>query len=143
MWTCPACGREFAHTDQHHFCHEIPEIDDYIAAQPEARRPLLQQVRACIHAAAPEASERISWRMPTFWQEENLIHFASFKNHLGIFPGDMTDIPFPERVETYRTSKGTLQFPYDKPVDFDLIADITAWRVERALARHPQNTPQM
>lgn len=62
-------------------------IDAYIAAQPEDMQLLLQKIRETIRTAAPEAKEKISWQMPTFWQGENLIHFAAFKKHIGLYPG--------------------------------------------------------
>jgi len=68
MWKCPKCGREFKNTEQDHFCVKPNSVDEYIAAQPENVRPLLQSIRETIRAAAPEATEKISWRMPTFWQ---------------------------------------------------------------------------
>lgn len=83
-----------------------------------------------MRAAAPEAEERLAWRMPTFWQGENLIHFATFKKHLGIYPGDLSLAPFEDRLKGYRSTKGAIQFPYDKPIDYELISDITRWRVE-------------
>ena len=77
--------------------------------------------------------------MPTFWQGENIIHFAAFKKHIGIYPGDMTNAPFMNRLEGNHTTKGAIQFPIDQPIDFKLIADITRWRVtcavENAAAR--------
>lgn len=130
MWQCPKCGREFKSANQDHYCGQISTIDEYIAEQEESVQPLLHQVRACIRAAAPDATEKISWRMPTFWQKENLIHFAAFKKHLGIYPGDLSLAPFMDRLAGYRTTKGAIQFPYDKPVDFELIADITRWRLK-------------
>jgi uncharacterized protein YdhG (YjbR/CyaY superfamily) len=129
MWQCPKCKRDFKSAGKDHFCVPITAIDEYIAEQDESIRPLLQQVRECIRAAAPESMEKISWRMPTFWQGENLIHFAAFKKHFGIYPGDLSLNPFEDRLDGYRRTKGAIQFPYDKPVDFELIADITRWRV--------------
>jgi uncharacterized protein YdhG (YjbR/CyaY superfamily) len=130
MWKCPKCGREFKKTNQDHYCGEKPaNIDEYIAAQSEDVRAVLIKVREAIHTVAPDATERISWSMPTFWQGENLIHFAAFKKHIGIYPGDMTLSPFNERLSGYKRTKGAIQFPYDKPIDFDLISDITRWRV--------------
>jgi len=129
MWQWPKCGREFKHTEQQHYCGKGETIDKYIAGQDEAIRPLLVRVRECIRAAAPGATEKIAWSMPTFWQGENLIHFAASKKHLGIYPGDLTNLPFAEKLAQYRTTKGAIQFPYDKPVDFDLINEITRWRV--------------
>jgi len=110
-------------------------IDDYIAEQPEEIRPMLTKVRETIRGVAPDATEKISWRMPTFWQGENLIHFAAFKKHMGIYPGDLSLIPFEDRLEGYHRTKGAIQFPYDKPVDYGLIADIARWRLASAMAK--------
>ncbi|MDR2148777.1 MAG: DUF1801 domain-containing protein [Tannerella sp.] len=130
MWKCPTCNREFKNANQDHSCGSAPAtIDAYIAAQPEAVRPLLEKVRATIRDAAPGAVEKISWRMPTFWQGGNIIHFAAFKKHVGVYPGDLNPTPFAERLTAYHTTKGAIQFPYDKPVDYELIADITRFRV--------------
>jgi hypothetical protein len=70
--------------------------------------------------------------MPTFWQGENIIHFAAFKNHIGIFPGGEAVGAFAERLADYKTSKGAIHFPFNKPIDHALIADIARWRIERA-----------
>jgi len=107
-------------------------IEEYIAEQPEDTQVILKKVRETIRAVAPDAAEKIAWRMPSFWQGEYLIHFAAFKKHLGIFPGELANIPFKERFAGYSTSKGAIQFPYDKPIDYQLIADIAAWRVKCA-----------
>lgn len=130
MWQCPKCKREFEKMNQDHYCGEAPKtVDGYIQAQPEAVRPILERVRETIRAAAPDAVEKISWQMPTFWQGENLIHFAAFKKHMGIYPGDLSLSPFEERLAGYHRTKGAVQFPYDEPVDYELIADMTRWRV--------------
>ena len=107
-------------------------IDEYIAAQPAEVQPLLQAVRETIRAAAPGAQEKISYQMPAFWQGENIAYFAAFKNHLGFFPGGEAVGMFADRLTGYKTSKGTIQFPYGKPVDHALIADIVRWRVKQA-----------
>lgn len=107
-------------------------IDEYIAGQSPQAQPLLTAIRATIRAAAPEAKERISWQMPTFWQGENLIHFAAFQNHIGIFPGGEAVGVFAQRLAGYKTSKGTIQFPLANPIDHGLLADIVRWRVEQA-----------
>jgi len=107
-------------------------IEEYIAEQPEDVQVILKKVHETIRAIAPDATEKIAWRMPSFWQGEYLIHFAAFKKHLGIFPGVIDNIPFKERFKGYATSKGAIQFPYSKPIDYQLIADIVAWRVETA-----------
>ena len=132
MWKCPRCGKEFKNTNQNHSCGNKPaNIDEYIATQSEDLQPILIKVRETIRTVAPDASERISWQMPTFWQGENLIHFCAHKNHLGIHPGALDRFPseLTERLAAYKTSKGAIQFPYDKPIDYELIADITRWRV--------------
>ena len=130
MWQCPDCGRDFRNTNQNHFCEKkVTSIDEYIEAQPEIVRPLLKKIRNTIKKAAPNAIEKISWRMPTFWQKENLIHFAAFKNHISIMPGDITKIPFEEQLSGYKTSRGAIQFPLGKPIDYDLISEITKYRV--------------
>jgi uncharacterized protein YdhG (YjbR/CyaY superfamily) len=132
MWKCPKCGREFKNAEQNHFCSKITTIDDYILDQPIEVQPLLQAVRKTIRTAAPDATEKITWRMPTFWQGENIVHFAAFKKHIGVFPGGEAVGVFKERLTGYKTSKGTIQFPLDKPIDHRLIADIVSWRVEQA-----------
>lgn len=130
MWRCPKCGREFRNTNQDHYCVKVNAIDDYIAAQSPNVQPLLQSMRETIHAAAPDATERISWRMPTFWQGENLVHFAVFKKHIGLYPGGEAVEVFAERLTGCKTSKGAIQFPLGKPIDHELIADIVRWRLE-------------
>ena len=129
MWQCPKCGKTFKNTNQSHTCGKINTIDEYIALQSESIRPLLERIRETIRSAAPKAIEKISWQMPTFWQGENLIHFAAFKNHIGIYPGGEATFFFADRLSDYKTSKGAIQFPLNQPVDFNLIADIVKWRV--------------
>lgn len=136
MWTCPKCGREFESRNQHHFCVEPPQtIDAYIAAQPESVRPLLNQIRNTLRKALPDAKERISWRMPTFWQGHNLLHFAAFKKHIGLYPGEQAVAFFSDRLTGYKTSKGAIRFPCDRPIPFDLIAEIAIWRYENEAHR--------
>ncbi len=132
MWKCPKCGREFKTVEQGHCCGKIDSIDDYIVDQPAKVRPLLQGIREIIRRAAPNAIEKISWRMPTFWQGENIVHFAAFKNHIGVYPGGEAVGVFAKRLADYKTSKGAIQFPLDQPMDYPLIADIVRWRVEQA-----------
>jgi uncharacterized protein YdhG (YjbR/CyaY superfamily) len=128
MWQCPKCGREFKNTNQDHFCWEPPKtIDAYIAEQSEEVRPLLKQVRDTLRAELPYAEERISWSMPTYWHKQNIIHFAAFKNHIGLYPGDKAVEHFNKRLTEYKTSKGTIQFPYSKTLPLPLIAEIAKW----------------
>ena len=129
MWKCPKCGRVFENTEQNHSCVKQDSIDEYIAAQAEDVQPVLQRIRETIRAAAPEATEKISWQMPTFWQGENLIHFAVFKKHIGLYPGGEATTEFADRLSGYKTSKGAIQLPLGKPIDYELITDIVLWRV--------------
>lgn len=131
MWQCPKCGRMFVKKGQDHFCGDAPmTIDDYIIMQQESVQPLLRQLRAAIRAAIPQAQERIAWRMPTFWDQHNIIHFAAFKKHIGIYPGDQAIVYFAERLQAFKTSKGAVQFPFDKPLPLALIADMARWCYE-------------
>jgi uncharacterized protein YdhG (YjbR/CyaY superfamily) len=134
MWQCPKCRRTFKTENQHHFCGKITTIDEYIADCPEQTRPLLQKVRETIRAAAPNAKEKIAWQMPTFWQGENLIHFAAFKNHIGLYPGAEAVELFAQSLAEYKTTKGAIQLPISKPIPYALITEITAWRVSCAEA---------
>lgn len=136
MWQCPKCNREFKNKNQDHFCGEPPKtIDAYIDAQPENVQQILNQVRETIRAVLPDAEERISWSMPTFWKKHNIIHFAAFKNHLGIYPGDKAIVHFAERLTEYKTSKGAIQFQYKNPVPFELIEEIAKWCYEEVFVR--------
>jgi len=127
MWKCPKCGREFKSAEQNHFCAKPSDIDEYIAAQPENVRPLLQSIREIIREAVPESVEKISWQMPTFWMGKNIIHFAAFKKHIGLYPGSEAIEYFSDHLTEYKTSKGAIQLPYDKPLPLPLIAEITKW----------------
>lgn len=136
MWTCSKCGRTFKKQNQSHFCGKAPEtIDEYIALQPEEVRQYLQVVKDVICAALPEAKEKISWSMPTFWEGHNIIQFAGFKSHVGLYPGPEAVIEFSERLAGYKTSKGTIQFPYSRPLPKELISDIARWCYETG--NHP------
>jgi uncharacterized protein YdhG (YjbR/CyaY superfamily) len=135
MWQCPTCGRDFKKEGQNHSCEKVASVDAYIAGQPAERQPLLRQVRETIRQAAPEAAEKIAWNMPTYWQGENLIHFAAFAKHLSIYPGDLSLSPFLDRLTPYRTTKGAIHFPYDKPTDLALIEEITRYRASAVAAK--------
>jgi uncharacterized protein YdhG (YjbR/CyaY superfamily) len=108
-------------------------IYEYIAAFPVAVQELLRLVRDTIRQAAPEAGEKISYRIPTFTLHGNLIHFAAFKNHIGLYPGSEAIEAFREELLDYRTAKGTIQFPLDRPIPVALIAKIVEYRVKESL----------
>ena len=126
-WKCPKCGREFSKQGQSHYCVKPQTVDEYIAAQDEAVRPRLQELRAILRAALPDAEERISWSMPTYWKGRNLIHFAAQKRHIGLYPGGEATAVFAEALSDYDVSKGTIRLPYDRELPADLIARIAAW----------------
>jgi uncharacterized protein YdhG (YjbR/CyaY superfamily) len=111
-------------------------IDAYIAAAPEAVRPILHRVRALIRAAAPDAKETIAWSMPTFRGRYNLVHFAAHKAHLGLYPGAEAMVRFQDALKEYKTSKGAIQFPYAKPLPEALITEIVLFRVAEDSAEH-------
>ena len=130
MWNCPKCGRSFSREGQSHYCGEVKTVDEYIAAQDEALRPRLEEVRRILRAAMPQATEKISWSMPTYWKGRNLIHFAASKKHLGLYPGSEATAVFAEELADYSVSKGTIRLPYTKPLPEELIAQIARWCCE-------------
>jgi uncharacterized protein YdhG (YjbR/CyaY superfamily) len=109
---------------------EFKTIDEYIATFPPNIQAILQQIRATIHKAAPDAEETISYQMPAFKQNGVLVYFAAFKNHIGFFPTAQGIEAFKDKLAAYKTSKGTVRFPYDKPLPLDLIAEIARWCYE-------------
>lgn len=111
-------------------------VDDYIAAFSPERQEILHKIRETIRAAAPDAEERTSWAMPTYWQGENLVHFSDAKNHIGFHPSPDAILEFEHKLTGYKRSKGTVQFPYAEPVPYDLIAEITRWRVQQVKKKY-------
>ena len=99
-------------------------IEEYISVQREEIRPRLTAVYEAIREAIPDAEERISWGMPTFWKGRNLIHFAPAKRHIGIYPGAEAMAFFADRLTEYETSKGTLRLPDDRELPLALVAEI-------------------
>ena len=126
-WKCPKCGREFSKQGQSHYCEKPQTIDEYIAVQDETVRPKLNEVRAILRSALPDAQERISWSMPTYWKGQNLIHFAASKKHIGLYPGGEATTVFAEELAGIDVSKGTIRLPYDKELPADLIKKIAVW----------------
>jgi uncharacterized protein YdhG (YjbR/CyaY superfamily) len=110
-------------------------IDEYIATFPDDVQALLQAVRATIHAAAPDAVERISYGMPAFAQEGNLVYFAALKHHIGLYPTSSGIAAFQQEISAYESSKGAVKFPKDQPMPLDLITKIVQYRVTENLAR--------
>ena len=110
-------------------------IDEYIAQFPEEIQQKLQEMRAVIHAAAPEATEKISYQMPTFYLRGNLVHFAAFKKHIGFYPVPSGIAAFEEELAPYKRSKGAVQFPLDEPIPTELIGRIVQFRVAENLQK--------
>jgi uncharacterized protein YdhG (YjbR/CyaY superfamily) len=110
-------------------------IDEYIATFPPDIQAILQEVRATIKTAAPDAKEKISYQMPTFDLKGNLVHFAAFKKHIGFYPTPSATVAFKDELAKYEAGKGSVRFPLDKPMPLDLISKIVKARVEENLKK--------
>lgn len=110
-------------------------IDEYIAQFPEEVQVILEKIRATIRATAPEAEETINYQMPTFKLYGNLVHFAAYKNHIGFYPAPSGIAAFQKQLSAYKGAKGSVQFPLNQPVPYDLIRDITLFRVQENQAK--------
>lgn len=115
-------------------------VDEYIALYSPDVQLLLQKVRQTIQAAAPDAVEKISYGIPTYFEGENIIHFGGSKHHIGLYPSSSGIEAFADRLKNYKTSKGAIQFSYHSPIPYDLIAEITTYRVLEA-KRRQKSTP--
>ena len=104
-------------------------MDEYIKQFPTEIQELLQNIRKVIKEAAPEAQEKISYQMPTFDLHGNLVHFAAYKNHIGFYPAPSGIEAFKEELSLYKGAKGSVQFPLDKPMPYELISKIVKFRV--------------
>ena len=109
---------------------EFKTTDEYIASFPSNVQAALQQTRQAIREAAPQAQEIISYQMPAFKQNGILVWFAAFKSHIGFFPKVSAMEAFKEKLSDYKTSKGTIRFPLDKPIPVDLVREIVRFRVK-------------
>lgn len=115
-------------------------VDEYIAGFPPEVQEILRRVRATVCAAAPEAEERISYRMPALVQGGVLVYYAAFKHHLGLYP-PVEDEALRKKVARYAGPKGNLQFPYSEPIPYDLIGEIVESRLRANLARASARRP--
>ena len=113
----------------------VGTIDEYIARFPEAIQARLQQVRATIRAAAPDAQERISYGMPAFAQHGDLVYFSARKGYIGFYPTSSGIAAFQHELAGYPGSKGAVRFPLDQPLPLDLIARIVRFRVDEQVRR--------
>lgn len=110
-------------------------MDEYIAAFPQDVREILTKIRMVIREVAPEAEETIKYRIPTYVLHGNLVHFAVFKSHISLFPAPSGIEAFLSETAAYRTGKGTLQFPLDQPIPYELIRRIVKFRMDENLAK--------
>ena len=110
-------------------------IDEYIATFPKDVQTILQKIRATIRKAAPQAEEAISYQMPTFKLNGNLVHFAAFKSHIGFYPVPSGIEKFKKELSAYKGAKGSVQFPLDQPIPYGLIGRIVKFRVKENLEK--------
>lgn len=120
----------------------IQTIDEYIAGFPPEVRARLEAIRGAILEVAPDSVEAIKYGIPTFVYKGNLVHFGAFKHHIGFYPAPSGLEEFKNALAQFKSSKGTVRFPYDQPLPLDLIREITSYRVQenQARASHPGRT---
>ena len=109
-------------------------MDEWIDLSRDVQA-ILQRIRATIREEAPGAVEAISYQMPTFKLNGNLVHFAAFNHHIGFYPTPSAITTFSEELSPYKQSKGAVQFPLDRPIPYDLVRKIVHYRVEEMLER--------
>jgi uncharacterized protein YdhG (YjbR/CyaY superfamily) len=114
---------------------EIKPIDEYIMGFEPIIQKTLNELRNFIKSEVPEATEKISYGMPTFCLNGNLVHFAAFKDHYGFFPGPSGIDAFEKELVPYRSGKGTLRFPFNKPIPWDILKKIIQYRAEENLRK--------
>ena len=108
-------------------------VDEYLAKMPAATRTKLESLRETIRDAAPEATEKIGYGIPTYVFHGNLVHFAGYEHHIGFYPGSSPVRHFADELDHYETSKGTIRFPVDEPLPLDLVRRIVEFRVAENL----------
>ena len=112
------------------------EIDHYISAFPEDIQERLFEMRKIINQLAPDAIEKISYQMPTFHLNGNLVHFAAYSNHIGFYPTPSGISQFKKDLISYKHAKGSVQFPHDQPLPIELIKKIVKFRIEENLSKN-------
>ena len=110
-------------------------IDEYIRSFPKAIQATLEKLRKTIHKAAPDATEAIAYGIPTFKLYGNLVHFGGYKNHIGFYPAPSGIEEFQNELAIYQTGKGTIAFPLDQPIPYDLVTKIVKFRVKKNLEK--------
>jgi uncharacterized protein YdhG (YjbR/CyaY superfamily) len=111
------------------------DVDEYISGFPKDVQKKLEQIRATIRKAVPHADETISYQIPTFTLNGNLIYFAAYEKHISVYPAPRESPEFKAELADYAGGKGTVQFPLDRPIPFDLITRIVKFRVKANLAK--------
>ena len=109
---------------------EVASINEYIRSHPKGTQQLLRELRTLIKTAAPDASEKISYQMPAFYLNGNLVYFAAFRNHIGFYPTASGISAFKEELKGYKSGRGSVQFPIDEPLPAALIRRIVKFRVK-------------
>lgn len=110
-------------------------IDAFIAQHPPEVQAILRQIRAIIREAAPDATETINYGIPTFQLNGNLVHFSAFKKHIGFYPAPSGIEHFKDELSGYAGAKGSVQFPLDQPIPYELIRKIVEFRVQENQAK--------
>lgn len=124
---------------------KVISVDAYIESFEPEIQTYLQEVRKSIKEALPDAVEKISWGMPTYWKGRNIIHFAGQKKHLGIYPGAEAVVYFSPRLDRHgvKYSKGAIRFLYDEPIPFDFIKEIAVWCSKEQQQHHSMTDRKM
>ena len=110
-------------------------IDEYIGAFPNDVQEILERIRMTVQNAAPDAKEKISYSMPAFEQNGIVVYFAAFKNHIGLYALPSGHDAFKEELSKYKSGKGSVQFPLNQPMPYDLITEIVKFRVKENLEK--------
>lgn len=115
---------------------DVKTIDNFIAKYPDDVQVILEKIRAVIHEIAPKATEKISYGIPTFeLNGQNLVHFSAYEKHIGFYPGAAVIADLADELKTYKTSKGTVQFPINMPIPLDLVQRMTKTATQLNLAK--------
>lgn len=113
-----------------HKKEKITTMDAYILQYPTQVQDILEKIRETIHQAVPKATEKISYQMPTFYYYENLVHFAAYERHIGFYPTPSAIEAFRAEIQIYKWAKGSVQFPLNQPIPYELITRMSIYRKE-------------
>ena len=119
--------------------HDFSTVEEYIASYPFETQKILVNIRQTIKRIAPDAIERISYKMPEYDLYGPLVYFAAYKNHIGLYPTETGIIKFKEEIKEYVNSKGSIRFPLNKPIPYELIERIDKFRISENIERKTNN----